>query len=59
MTDIDREHDLTDADTFRRKIKQEDEASKAPCGKCANKSSCVQPFYCKQYKAWKKKYLRR
>ena len=56
--DIDKEHDLTDPDVFRQKIEEENEASKAPCGNCTRKQECVQPFYCKQYKAWRKRYLR-
>lgn len=57
--DIDKEHDLTDPDVYREKIRQEDKTSKAPCGSCANRGHCTEPFYCKAYKSWKKKYMRR
>ena len=59
MADIDKEHDLTDPKIYKKKIAEEDKASKAPCGTCADAKHCTQAFYCKAYKAWKKKYLRR
>ena len=55
--DIDKEHDLTEPEVYREKIKQEDDASKAPCGTCLQRNECTTPFYCKQYKRWRKKYL--
>ena len=55
--DIDEAHDLTDPAAYRRKIREEDRKSKAPCGHCPDRRECKQPFYCSEYKAWKKRYM--
>lgn len=57
MADIDKDHDLSDPEVFRHKMKQEDQESKAPCGSC--RLECVDPTRCKPYKDWRKKYLQK
>lgn len=53
--DIDNQHDLTDPDVFRERMRQEDQESKAPCGRCD--LVCVDPVRCEPYKHWRKRYL--
>lgn len=57
--DIDKKHDLTDPQKFKEMMVKEDKEATAPCGRCQERYDCPDPVRCKQYKAWRKKYMAR
>lgn len=50
--------DVIDKETFIEKMREEEKNSKCPCGTCKQYDGCVDSSRCKDYRKWRKRWLK-